>query len=140
MKLKKGQILYIDSVKYTVINMVEYKEDTWIWQEYEIVGNSQHKWLTIEEGENKNIEYWVYSPIKTTVNTKGMEVKYNKKIYQLYEKGKETVKSYFGNADVDIGEKCEYFDYISEDKSEIISIEKWVGETEKSIGTNIPSG
>ncbi len=40
MKLKKGQILYIDNQKYTVINMIEYKEDTWIWQEYEIKNES----------------------------------------------------------------------------------------------------
>ncbi len=37
-KLKRWQIVYIDNIKYTVINMIEYKEDSWIWQEYEIRG------------------------------------------------------------------------------------------------------
>ena len=140
MKLKKGKILYIDNIKYTVLNMVEYKEDTWIWQEYEIFSNSGRGWLTIEEGENNNIEYWLYTPIRASINTKAMTVTYNNKNYELYEKGTARVKGYFGAADVDINEACEYFDYISEDKSEILSIEKWIGETEKSIGTNIPSG
>ena len=39
MELKKGQILYIDNDKYSVVNMVEYierGEETWIWKEYEI--------------------------------------------------------------------------------------------------------
>lgn len=52
MKLKKGQILYIKSEKYIVINMIEYKEDTWIWQEYEIKGRNSYKWLSVEKDEN----------------------------------------------------------------------------------------
>ena len=43
MKLKKGQVVYIQTEKYTVINMIEYKEDTWIWQEYEIKGTNSYK-------------------------------------------------------------------------------------------------
>lgn len=139
MKLKKGQILYINDIKYKVLNMVEYKEDTWIWQEYEIVGNTKRCWLTIEENENKQIEYWVYKPLLAYVNTDQITLNLNNKNYELYEKGKAKVKNYFGGADVDIGETCEYFDFISEDKKTIISVEKWQGETEKSMGTLIPN-
>ena len=64
MKLKKGQILNIKTGKYVVINMVEYKEDTWIWQEYEIkeVNSYKHKWLSVEKDEN-NKEIITTSPI-----------------------------------------------------------------------------
>lgn len=40
-KIKKWQIVYIDNMKYTVINMIEYIEASWIWQEYEICGESR---------------------------------------------------------------------------------------------------
>jgi len=35
-KLKKWQIIYIDTTKYIVENMIEYKEVTKVWQEYKI--------------------------------------------------------------------------------------------------------
>ena len=35
-KLEKGQIIYINEKKYEVLNMIEFKERGWIWQEYGI--------------------------------------------------------------------------------------------------------
>lgn len=135
MKLKKGQILYIDNEKYTVFNMIEYKEDTWIWQEYEIVNEgNKHRWLSVEVGENNQTEYYIYDGYTGMVNINEIEFQANNQVYELYEKGKAVVKDYFGNADVDKYEICEYFDYMSKDKKTIISVEKWDGETEKSIG------
>ncbi len=37
MKLKKGQVILVNGEKYTIKNMIEFKEDAWIWQEYEVV-------------------------------------------------------------------------------------------------------
>lgn len=137
MKLKKGQILYIDNQKYTVINMIEYKEDTWIWQEYEIKNDvNEHKWLSIEKDEKNEDIYYLYERFAGRVDTNELGFLYNMKNYELYEKGTAVVQDYFGDADVDKYESCEYFDYVSEDK-EIISVEKWEGEVEKSIGKNL---
>lgn len=134
MKLKKGQILYIDNQKYVVINMIEYKEDTWIWQEYEIENDlNEHKWLSVEKDEKNEIVYYLYEPFRGVVDTNEIEIFYNAENYELYEKGKAIVQNYFGNADVDKYEACEYFDYISNSKA-IISVEKWEDEIEKSIG------
>ncbi len=134
MKLKKGQILYIDNQKYVVINMIEYKEDTWIWQEYEIENDlNEHKWLSVEKDEKNEIVYYLYEPFRGVVDTNEIEIFYNAENYELYEKGKAIVQNYFGNADVDKYESCEYFDYISNSKA-IISVEKWEDEIEKSIG------
>lgn len=138
MKLKKGQILYIDNIKYTIINMIEYKEDTWIWQEYEILdGHYKRKWLTIEEDENNQLEYYIYEEYYGSINMNEIEFIQGNNTYELEEKGTATVTDYFGNVDVDKNESCEYYDYISQDRKTIISIEIWDGEKEQSIGTYI---
>lgn len=139
MKLKKGQVLYIDNQKYIVNNMIEFQEDTWIWQEYEIVSEKySYRWLVVEEDENKQLEYSLYEKYSGMVDSNDIEIYVGDKIYELYEKGKATVKNYFGNADVDKYETCEYYDYISKDKTDIVSVEKWEDETEKSIGYYLP--
>lgn len=136
MKLKKGQILNIEAKKYIVINMIEYKEDTWIWQEYEIKEKDSYRrrWLSVEKDENNKEQYYLYDNYVGYVNINEIEFQNGNKTYELYEKGIKIVNNYFGDTDVDKHEKCEYFDYQSKDGKSIISIEKWEDETEKSIG------
>jgi len=138
--LKKWQILYIDNEKYTVANMIEYQEDTWIWQEYEIRSPIHgSKWLCVEkEADGKNT-YAIYRPYYKQVNEAEMFLNIEGVEYELYEKGMATVKNYFGNADVDIQEKCEYIDYITKDKKYVISVEIWDTEVERSKGEYIDS-
>lgn len=123
-KLKKWQIVYIERVKYTVVNMIEYKEDTWVWQEYEIKHDAGAiRWLCVEKDENNKTEYSIYDKYYGDINENEISFSSQNTQYELYEKGTATVKDYFGNADVDVGERCEYIDYISEDKSKVLSIE-----------------
>lgn len=139
-KLKKWQIVYIERVKYTVVNMIEYKEDTWVWQEYEIKHDAGAiRWLCAEKDENNKTEYSIYDKYYGDINENEISFSSQNTQYELYEKGTATVKDYFGNADVDVGERCEYIDYISEDKSKVLSIEKWEEEIEKSEGRYIDS-
>lgn len=139
-KLKKWQIVYIERVKYIVVNMIEYKEDTWVWQEYEIKHEAGAiRWLCVEKDENNKTEYSIYDKYYGDINENEISFSSQNTQYELYEKGTATVKDYFGNADVDVGERCEYIDYISEDKSKVLSIEKWEEEIEKSEGRYIDS-
>ncbi len=139
-KLKKWQIVYIERVKYTVVNMIEYKEDTWVWQEYEIKHEAGAiRWLCVEKDENNKTEYSIYDKYYGDINENEISFSSQNTQYELYEKGTATVKDYFGNVDVDVGERCEYIDYISEDKSKVLSIEKWEEEIEKSEGRYIDS-
>ena len=139
MKLKKGQIISIKAEKYTVVNMIEYLEGTWIWQEYEIkeINSYKSKWLSVEEDENNKTKYYLYEKYEGNVSIDDIEFQSNGKTYELYEKGIQTVNSYFGNVDVDKYENCEYFDYQTKDGKSIISVEKWEDESEKSIGVPI---
>ncbi len=135
MRLKKGQVIYWNQNKYTVINMIEFKEDTWIWQEYELRGCvGDTIWLSVENNEDNETEYSIYKPYNGYVNTNELSFIEDNIKYNLLEKGTAIVKDYFGNADVDRYELVRFFDYISEDKTTIISVENWDGEIEKSIG------
>lgn len=137
MKLKKGQILNIKTEKYTVINMIEYKEDTWVWQEYEIKGINSYKWLLVEKDENNKIQYYLYDKYVGNVDINEIEFQNKNQTYELYEKGIQIVNNFLGNVDVDKYEQCEYFDYKSKDGKSIISVEKWEDEIEKSIGVPV---
>lgn len=139
-KLKRWQILYIDNMKYTVTNMVKYMEDTWIWYEYAINGeNGDYKWLCIEEDENGNEEYSIYEPYMGYINDSEMSICIDGIEYELYEKGAACVRDYFGDADVDMYETCNYTDYISKDQLHMASIEWWGSEVERSLGQYIDS-
>ena len=136
-KLKRGQIVLIKNERFKVIGMIEFKEDTWIWQEYKIVSNSNKiRWLSVEEVEGK-IQYSIYDENYRVGNVNAIEHTYNNRKYSLYEQGIAHVKSYYGSVDVDINEKVVFKEYLSEDKKYLISIEDWNGDIEKSTGEYI---
>lgn len=136
-KLKKGQVIKIKNETYVVIGMIEFQEDSWVWQEYKIKSDSgKIRWLSIEEDEGKK-QYSIYEekfniPVKSS-----MDFNYQNKNYSLFEKGTARVKSYFGSVDVDRNEKVDFSEYISYDKKSLISFENWSGEVEKSIGNYV---
>lgn len=123
MKLKKGQVILVNGEKYIIKNMIEFKEDAWIWQEYEVV-NQNHvvKWLIVEEDENKELEYSIYERYQGRINISNLEFMLGDKVYQLYEKGRAIVNDYFGSVDVDKYETCEYYEYMTKDETELISV------------------
>ena len=139
--LKKGQIVYIRGQRNVVTNMVEFKETTWIWQEYELVNKQtgEHSWLSVEPDENNKEEYYIYKPYRG-ISAKGKtEFTVDGKNYKLFETGTAYVKNFWGNTDVDMNEKCQFYDYICEADSSIISFENWSDESEVSIGYKIPN-
>lgn len=138
--LKKGQVIYIRGQKNVVVNMIEFKQEKWVWQEYEVVNqqNQKHTWLSVEEDEeDKTTEYYLYENFNYHVNERQDEFVINNKKYKIYESGTTYVKSYYGNADVDLGEKCNYRDFLCDEDKTIISVENWCGEREVTIGYKI---
>ena len=139
-KLKKWQVLYIDNVKYLVMSMIEFEENTDIWREYEIrdeLGKS--KILCIEKNETNKTEYSIYTPYTGDINEKDRKFSINGHEYEFSDEGVATVKNYLGNVDVDIREQCKYVNYMTKDKKNIISLEKWDDGVEKSQGEYIDS-
>lgn len=133
-KLKNGQVIKIKNETYVVVGMIEFQEDSWVWQEYKIKSNSGRiSWLSVEENEGKT-QYSIYEEKFNIPNTSSMQFDFQNKNYSLFEKGTAKVKSYYGSVDVDRNEKVNFSEYISEDKKSLISFENWSGEIEKSIG------
>ncbi len=64
-----------------------------------------------------------------TINFQGQE-------YELYEKGKEKVETYYEMTDVGLNEKASYYEYINNENL-FISIEKWKNQLEVSIGKGL---
>ena len=64
-----------------------------------------------------------------TINFQGQE-------YELYEKGKEKVETYYEMTDVGLNEKASYYEYINNENL-FISIEKWKNQLEVSIGKRL---
>lgn len=140
-KLKKGQVIYIDDIKYVVQNMTEYNQKEWIWQEYGIrQEDGKEKWLSVENDEYTNsTQYTLYEKSNIYVNTSDIDITIKGKNYTLKESGCARVKDYFGNADVDVGEELNFYDYVDDNQREIISVENWDGEKETTIGKIIDS-
>ncbi len=138
-KLKYGQIVLIKNKRYTVVGMIEFKEDTWIWQEYKLVMQESKKvnWLNVEQDDNGILQYSLYEENYSINTNNSISFNYNNDEYSLYEQGSAMVNDYFGRVDVDIGEYETYKEYINTNKTSLISVEVWDGDIEKSFGEYI---
>lgn len=131
--LKESQYILIDKIKYKILNGVKYKEKSSYWMEYKLQNteNSKIYYLNIELS-NKAILYEILKDTKLQIK---MSIIYNNTEYELYEKGDAKVETYFGMTDIGLNEEVSYYEYTNkEDKTKILSIEKWRDEVEISIG------
>ena len=131
--LKESQYILIDKIKYKILNGVKYKEKSSYWMEYKLqnLETSKMYYLNVELS-NKVILYEILKDTKIQVK---MNIIYNDNEYELYEKGDAKVETYFGMTDIGLNEEVSYYEYTNkEDKTKILSIEKWRDEVEISIG------
>ena len=131
--LKESQYILIDKIKYKILNGVKYKEKSSYWMEYKLQNTESSKiyYLNVELS-NKVILYEILKDTKIQVK---MNIIYNDNEYELYEKGDAKVETYFGMTDIGLNEEVSYYEYTNkEDKTKILSIEKWRDEVEISIG------
>lgn len=131
--LKESQYILIDKIKYKILNGVKYKEKSSYWMEYKLQNTESSKiyYLNVELS-NKAILYEILKDTKLQIK---MSIIYNNTEYELYEKGDAKVETYFGMTDIGLNEEVSYYEYTNkEDKTKILSIEKWRDEVEISIG------
>lgn len=131
--LKESQYILIDKIKYKILNGVKYKEKSSYWMEYKLQNTESSKiyYLNVELS-NKAILYEILKDTKLQIK---MNIIYNNTEYELYEKGDAKVEIYFGMTDIGLNEEVSYYEYTNkEDKTKILSIEKWRDEVEISIG------
>lgn len=132
---KENQILTIEGIRYTVMGLIWFQEDTWEWQEYMVCDAAgKVKWLNVEEEDGHTI-YSLYEECYVSGNSAQEEIRSaDGQVYRLVEQGKAIVKKYYGRVDVDRNERCVYKEYANEDKNQFIAFENWEGEIEKSKG------
>ena len=46
-KLKKGQVIKLEGIEYVVENMIEFIEEKWVWQEYQLCKREEGKRLRL---------------------------------------------------------------------------------------------
>lgn len=121
-----------------LFGMIWFQEDTWEWQEYKLIDESTNTmlWLSIEEVEGIT-KYSIYYDYVGTRVYQDINIVVGNENYSLFEKGSAIVKSYYGNVDVDIREKVDFVEYISNSKQSLFSIEYWDGEIEQTMGRYI---
>ena len=131
--LKESQYILIDKIKYKILNGVKYKEKSSYWMEYKLQNTESSKMYYLNvELSNKAILYEILKDTKLQIK---MNIIYNNTEYELYEKGDAKVETYFGMTDIGLNEEVSYYEYTNkEDKTKILSIEKWRDEVEISIG------
>lgn len=125
MKYSNGNILKIDGEFYRVVGAIEFRNvsDNCNWVEYKIVStvNGMTKWLSCDDA------YHEYSI---------SEMNYEATIsgYHEVDRGEAVVVSYWGQVDVDRGERVRFTEFEDITEEKIMSIENWDGELEKSTG------
>lgn len=121
-----------------LFGMIWFQEDAWEWQEYKLVDESTNTilWLSIEEVEGST-KYSIYYDYIGTRVYQDINIVVGNENYSLFEKGSAVVKSYYGNVDVDVREKVNFVEYISDSKQSLFSIEYWDGEIEQTMGRYI---
>lgn len=118
--------------------MIWFQEDTWEWQEYKLIDEATNTtlWLSVEEIEG-NTKYSIYYIYAGNRINQDINIVVGNERYTLHEKGIAIVKSYYGNVDVDVRERVNFVEYISESKESLFSIENWDGEIERTMGRDI---
>lgn len=131
---QKNQHLIVDGTEYYVTGGMEFhnRSDGSRWTEYCIrtVKGNQEKWLSID---NIYQEYAIYTTCgySDKFSPEGM----SRNGYYQADSGDAVVTSnYFGNVDVENGDRVHYIEYEDRTEEQILAVEQWEDETEYATG------
>lgn len=134
--LKQDQMLKIEGKTYAVQGMIKFMEGSSYWLEY-----------ILKPEKADDLYYLDIEPIgKAALHQRVSEqlvpdlsLKYGRKWYELFQKGKAKVDKCYGYADVYQWEMVSYYEYMNiKNKKELFTIEKWNDTIECSIGRYVP--
>lgn len=125
-----GSVLKIEDIELQVIGYIVYSNSNdpgKIWTEYRLMWDEGELWLSWDD------EYQEYSISASTTLDDGMiDSKWHK-----VDAGRQTVLSYAGDVDVDVGESASFVEYEDDSEEEILSLEIWEDGTEISEGSYV---
>lgn len=135
-ELKENQIIYIDNQRYVTSNMIEYKKGNTILQKYSIIDeNNFNKWFVVEMDESNKKVYYLYDEYKNEINITENEVFVRDQKHKLFRQGDTSIREHFGK--INWTQYCMYYDYISADGNNILSLEQWTEMTQQHIGIRL---
>lgn len=135
--LRPGDMVEYETRTYFVTVRYILDEDGWIWYEYRLDdGEGNELWFTAEEDDGV-LETSMYRPVKAPELEPGAD--------RLTFEGLEFVLDESGTATATMETKentrsglhCRYWDYLTEDEREFLSLEQWNGSTEVSRGNPV---
>lgn len=135
--LKQNQILKIERKTYLVQGMIKFTEGNSFWLEYILKSqkNDELYYLDVEPAGKTALHQMVPEQL-----TPDLTVKYGKKWYELFQKGKAKVDECYGYADVYQWEMVSYYEYENiKNEKELFTIEQWNDGIECSVGKYVPS-
>lgn len=138
LEYKDGEKITIEKEEFVIINRVKYRETSSYWYEFAITRISDSKLFYLEIDLDKSA--YLYEIVENKKNTEidlKSNIVYNNENYSIFESGKEEVEDYIGTTEVCIGDIGKYYEYVNNDETKLLSIEKWKNYTEISIGKKI---
>ena len=127
MEYKVGTKLQIRDLSCKVIGYIEYAnvmDGGKRWVEYRLSTDKGEFWLSVDDVYQ---EYSMSFPANKVQGVIGPE-------WHKVDEGRQVVKSYGGDVDVDLGEKAEFVEFEDEEEEKILSTEIWSDGTEYSYG------
>lgn len=132
LKFRNGERIKIEGELYQILGGIELinRGDGARWTEYYVqnLQNGKERWLSVDEIYD---EYALY----TSCDNKGFsEEELDAQGWKSADSGVEEVLGWFGNVDVEQGEKASYTEYEDSTGEYLMSAEHWDGETEYAKG------
>lgn len=135
LNIQIGDILTYDLVDYEIVGKLTYRDGSFQWYAYQLLGEQTTKWLAAEMDDE--LELGIYKTVKVPVTMPfPQQIQYDGKSYHKDEEGIAQVTGEGRSQNIK-GSSTKYADYISEDEETYLSLEAWGTEVEVSYGYDV---
>lgn len=134
LELKINDNVTINNSLYDVVCVVKYKDKDSTWVEYDLRGEYESIWLSVEDDAN-GLKISKHRTIYTS-NKIEDKIIYKNEEYLLSSQSNATVVSALGITDTECGELFQIYEYKNID-GKILTIEVWEDSREASVGEYI---
>lgn len=133
--LRMGDIISYMGQDFLVEGHLLYDEDGWTWDTYMLKDQDTVRWLSVEWDDEREVWLWDELEDFEIEFPPPAEITYDGEVFTLDEKGTARAENQ-GKTRRRQGASVEYFEYSGSDERSL-SVEKWGGDIEVSIGREI---
>lgn len=135
LNLKINDIVTYFGTDYMLEGRLDYMEDGYTWVTYMLVDGDDVKWLSVEDDDQLEVSLWEEVEDLQVAQNPPEFLEYRGERFRMKEKGRARVNQQ-GHTRNKMGMSVEYFDYDG-DGDNMLSVERWGGSVEVSIGQEI---